>query len=301
MSEVVTPSSPMDDDKCALCWEPLDTPCRTNCGHFFCGACILRVWQHRFAATSTPLVCPMCRQTVMWLTLMRPGERDERGAGEKGRQDNEGQDKGQLNGQEKGGRWWSLHFPHLPCIFGVHHSADEAGKEAGRAVADDSADGLCQPMPPLTAAAMVPDDSRGGRGKVCEPLLLKLARGCLRGQHAFRRAGGVGSSRCLLVARGVEKYNAMFGDRKGGRAAESNSGASGTWLLLPAVISQAVLMVAWYLLFLVLTSLGVKLVLAAGAAAHLCAQEQACLHGVMWFSLVSQRWVRYMRQSMHVF
>ncbi|WRX15778.1 zinc finger protein [Theobroma cacao] len=50
--------TPPDDDCCPICFGSFTVPCRSNCGHWYCGSCILQFWN--YSSTSKPCKCPMC-------------------------------------------------------------------------------------------------------------------------------------------------------------------------------------------------------------------------------------------------
>ncbi|XWS54836.1 hypothetical protein CRYUN_Cryun10bG0123600 [Craigia yunnanensis] len=50
--------SPPDDDCCPICFGSFTVPCRSNCGHWYCGSCILQFWN--YSSASEPCKCPMC-------------------------------------------------------------------------------------------------------------------------------------------------------------------------------------------------------------------------------------------------
>jgi SNF2 family DNA or RNA helicase len=58
-------------DQCAVCLEDLteETSCRTECNHFFCKACIARVWNH---TRDSIVECPLCRSCIVPGTLQLP-------------------------------------------------------------------------------------------------------------------------------------------------------------------------------------------------------------------------------------
>ncbi|GAB4847851.1 hypothetical protein Ancab_026912 [Ancistrocladus abbreviatus] len=58
--------TPPEDDVCPICFGDFILPCRANCGHWFCGSCILQVWNHGSALQ--PCKCPMCCQQITTLT-----------------------------------------------------------------------------------------------------------------------------------------------------------------------------------------------------------------------------------------
>ncbi|MCO5584258.1 hypothetical protein L7F22_038182 [Adiantum nelumboides] len=53
---------PPQNDCCSICHDTFTFPCQANCAHWFCGDCILRVWQHTSALQ--PCRCPICRRTI---------------------------------------------------------------------------------------------------------------------------------------------------------------------------------------------------------------------------------------------
>nr|KJB79273.1 hypothetical protein B456_013G041100 [Gossypium raimondii] len=50
--------TPPDDDCCPICFGSFTVPCRSNCGHWYCGSCILQFWN--YSSASIPCKCPMC-------------------------------------------------------------------------------------------------------------------------------------------------------------------------------------------------------------------------------------------------
>eukprot|EP00249_Psilotum_nudum_P016260 c25751_g1_i1 orf=844-1623(-) len=54
--------SPPENDCCSICHDTFTHSCQANCAHWFCGDCILRVWQHTSALQ--PCRCPVCRQPI---------------------------------------------------------------------------------------------------------------------------------------------------------------------------------------------------------------------------------------------
>uniref|UniRef100_A0A8C4U7R3 E3 ubiquitin-protein ligase RNF170 n=1 Tax=Falco tinnunculus TaxID=100819 RepID=A0A8C4U7R3_FALTI len=64
------------DMSCPVCLQQATFPIETNCGHLFCGSCIIAYW--RYGSWLGAIRCPICRQTV---TLFLPlfGE-DQQGA-----------------------------------------------------------------------------------------------------------------------------------------------------------------------------------------------------------------------------
>ncbi|KAJ0262809.1 RING/U-box superfamily protein [Hirschfeldia incana] len=59
--------TPPEDDCCPICFSSFTVPCRGNCGHWYCGSCILQYWN--YAAVSKPCKCPMC---VRHITMLSP-------------------------------------------------------------------------------------------------------------------------------------------------------------------------------------------------------------------------------------
>ncbi|XP_043711949.1 E3 ubiquitin-protein ligase RNF170-like isoform X2 [Telopea speciosissima] len=56
---------PPENDCCSICHDNFNIPCQANCSHWFCGNCILRVWQH--GAALSPCKCPICRHSITLL------------------------------------------------------------------------------------------------------------------------------------------------------------------------------------------------------------------------------------------
>ncbi|EFJ21954.1 hypothetical protein SELMODRAFT_443353 [Selaginella moellendorffii] len=54
-----------DLDCCSVCQEQFTLPCQANCTHWFCGECILRVWE--YGSALLPCKCPICRQPITHL------------------------------------------------------------------------------------------------------------------------------------------------------------------------------------------------------------------------------------------
>ncbi|XP_075047082.1 E3 ubiquitin-protein ligase RNF170-like isoform X2 [Mixophyes fleayi] len=55
------------DMSCPVCLQQATFPLETNCGHLFCGSCIIAYW--RYGSWLGAISCPICRQTV---TLLFP-------------------------------------------------------------------------------------------------------------------------------------------------------------------------------------------------------------------------------------
>lgn len=52
---------------CAVCLQQAELPVETNCGHLYCGSCIIAYW--RYGTWPGAINCPICRQLV---TLLFP-------------------------------------------------------------------------------------------------------------------------------------------------------------------------------------------------------------------------------------
>ncbi|KAJ0039396.1 hypothetical protein NL108_015826, partial [Boleophthalmus pectinirostris] len=55
------------DMSCPVCLQQAVLPVETNCGHLFCGSCIIAYW--RYGTWLGAIHCPICRQVV---TLLFP-------------------------------------------------------------------------------------------------------------------------------------------------------------------------------------------------------------------------------------
>ncbi|KAF7479391.1 Hypothetical predicted protein [Marmota monax] len=53
------------DMYCPICLHQASLPVETNCGHLFCGTCIIAYW--RYGSWLGAISCPICRQTVTLL------------------------------------------------------------------------------------------------------------------------------------------------------------------------------------------------------------------------------------------
>uniref|UniRef100_A0A452INT2 E3 ubiquitin-protein ligase RNF170 n=1 Tax=Gopherus agassizii TaxID=38772 RepID=A0A452INT2_9SAUR len=63
------------DMSCPVCLQQATFPIETNCGHLFCGACIIAYW--RYGSWLGAIRCPICRQTVtLFLPLFREDQQD---------------------------------------------------------------------------------------------------------------------------------------------------------------------------------------------------------------------------------
>ncbi|XP_041251855.1 E3 ubiquitin-protein ligase RNF170 isoform X4 [Onychostruthus taczanowskii] len=50
------------DMSCPVCLQQATFPIETNCGHLFCGSCIIAYW--RYGSWLGAIRCPICRQTI---------------------------------------------------------------------------------------------------------------------------------------------------------------------------------------------------------------------------------------------
>ncbi|XP_031503807.1 uncharacterized protein LOC116266643 [Nymphaea colorata] len=57
--------APPLNDCCSICHDDFTLACQANCSHWFCGACILRVWHH--GSVLQACKCPICRRTISLL------------------------------------------------------------------------------------------------------------------------------------------------------------------------------------------------------------------------------------------
>ncbi|CAH9112886.1 unnamed protein product [Cuscuta europaea] len=64
---------PPETDFCSICHGTFHIPCQANCSHWFCGNCILQVWDHGPALQ--PCKCPLCRRQI---TLLVPSDDSSR-------------------------------------------------------------------------------------------------------------------------------------------------------------------------------------------------------------------------------
>ncbi|PIN18994.1 hypothetical protein CDL12_08332 [Handroanthus impetiginosus] len=53
---------PPEDDYCPICFGDFTVPCKANCGHWFCGNCILQLWEYR--SRPRPCKCPLCSSAI---------------------------------------------------------------------------------------------------------------------------------------------------------------------------------------------------------------------------------------------
>ncbi|KAK4429820.1 E3 ubiquitin-protein ligase [Sesamum alatum] len=57
---------PPEDDCCPICFGEFKVPCKANCGHWFCGSCILQLWEYR--SRPQRCRCPFCSSAISKLT-----------------------------------------------------------------------------------------------------------------------------------------------------------------------------------------------------------------------------------------
>ncbi|XP_040216755.1 E3 ubiquitin-protein ligase RNF170-like [Rana temporaria] len=53
------------DFSCPVCLQTATSPVETNCGHLFCGSCLIEYWKHD--PWMGAISCPLCRQKVCYL------------------------------------------------------------------------------------------------------------------------------------------------------------------------------------------------------------------------------------------
>ncbi len=53
-------------DDCAICIEAVAFPISTNCGHTFCGGCLVAYFEHSRSALGL-VTCPLCRREITLL------------------------------------------------------------------------------------------------------------------------------------------------------------------------------------------------------------------------------------------
>eukprot|EP00899_Mesostigma_viride_P015067 jgi/Mesvir1/23561/Mv18257-RA.1 len=191
------PLPPREEDKCAVCWEPYNSPCCTSCGHWFCGACILRVWQYRAAAICMPVICPICRRAVTQLTLAPVRERAQR---RRRRQDAT-----------------TMASPtHASSHAGPHASSPVDGPQEGEgewvdgAVTDDGENWSPPASPRHVAGAS--GSANGGVAVILWRLL-----GWVTGQRAASQGQGQHGGRGSPLADSIAEYNRIFENAQVGR------------------------------------------------------------------------------------
>ncbi|XP_042661947.1 E3 ubiquitin-protein ligase RNF170 [Tyto alba] len=53
------------DFSCPICLQTATFPVETNCGHLFCGSCLITYWKH--SPWLAAITCPLCRRKVVLL------------------------------------------------------------------------------------------------------------------------------------------------------------------------------------------------------------------------------------------
>ncbi|KAK6115503.1 hypothetical protein DH2020_007772 [Rehmannia glutinosa] len=64
---------PPENDVCSICHTNFHLPCQANCSHWFCGSCILQVWD--YGAALQPSKCPLCRREITLLVSSEDSSR----------------------------------------------------------------------------------------------------------------------------------------------------------------------------------------------------------------------------------
>ncbi|XP_030352105.1 E3 ubiquitin-protein ligase RNF170-like [Strigops habroptila] len=62
--QIWQPCNPRDFS-CPICLQTATLPVETNCGHLFCGSCLITYWKH--SPWLAAITCPLCRQKVVLL------------------------------------------------------------------------------------------------------------------------------------------------------------------------------------------------------------------------------------------
>lgn len=85
----LSPSAPPQQDEnarrnhhyncsCPICLGDCFLPVETNCGHIFCGNCVVQYWNHAHVNIYSKMKCPMCRQLVSCLLPLYSIEEQQR-------------------------------------------------------------------------------------------------------------------------------------------------------------------------------------------------------------------------------
>ncbi|XP_071606120.1 E3 ubiquitin-protein ligase RNF170-like isoform X4 [Heliangelus exortis] len=69
-------SSHDDDFSCPICLQTATLPVETNCGHLFCGSCLISYWKH--SPWLAAITCPLCRQKVVLLDNISCGKQQDK-------------------------------------------------------------------------------------------------------------------------------------------------------------------------------------------------------------------------------
>uniref|UniRef100_A0A8C3HKW8 RING-type domain-containing protein n=1 Tax=Chrysemys picta bellii TaxID=8478 RepID=A0A8C3HKW8_CHRPI len=56
------------DLSCPICLQTATFPVETNCGHLFCGSCLITYWKH--GSWLGAINCPLCRQKVRVISIL---------------------------------------------------------------------------------------------------------------------------------------------------------------------------------------------------------------------------------------
>uniref|UniRef100_A0A8C5SCY4 RING-type domain-containing protein n=1 Tax=Laticauda laticaudata TaxID=8630 RepID=A0A8C5SCY4_LATLA len=64
------------DLSCPICLQTANFPVETNCGHFFCGYCLIQYWKH--GSWLSAISCPLCRQKVVFLYTCSENQPDKK-------------------------------------------------------------------------------------------------------------------------------------------------------------------------------------------------------------------------------
>jgi len=71
-------SAKIDTDHCAICYCDIDKEVKSNCGHVFCGECLIKFWHSK---KQQKMSCPLCRCDVNVLipnfALQQPDQSEE--------------------------------------------------------------------------------------------------------------------------------------------------------------------------------------------------------------------------------
>ncbi|XP_072275474.1 E3 ubiquitin-protein ligase RNF170-like [Pyxicephalus adspersus] len=64
------------DLNCPVCLQTATSPVKTNCGHLFCGSCLIEYWKHD--PWMGAISCPLCRQKVHYLCNISEVQQDKK-------------------------------------------------------------------------------------------------------------------------------------------------------------------------------------------------------------------------------
>lgn len=64
-----------ENEQCPICLDQMIMPCETNCGHVFCGPCIIAYWET--SSSIGVMKCPVCRQAVSLLLTSPLSEQEQ--------------------------------------------------------------------------------------------------------------------------------------------------------------------------------------------------------------------------------